>query len=126
MSEAVAHLTANLQTGNGQDAKTVALTQSLVEISFSFYSQRQLLIARTVGREALNQASPLLRATRTDDPIPELYFTLGQLDELILFDLPGAQGFYQASLVGKPNNGRAQAHLKQVQDKIRKQTPGRS
>src|SRR4051812_37481469 len=87
VSEAVAYLGANLRLDSGPDARTIAVTQALIAISFDFLSQRQLLTARTVAKEAVAQAAPLVKNPRGDAVTAAVFVALGQLCEEALFDL---------------------------------------
>jgi tetratricopeptide (TPR) repeat protein len=123
MVEAVALLSKDLKLDarSGANAKTIAVTQSLVEITFSLYNQRQLRRAQLVAREALTQAIPVTKTLRSEDGIPELYMLLGQVCEEVLYDLPVAQSYYQAALAMQPAHARAQQRLSQVKDSQEKQ-----
>jgi hypothetical protein len=127
LAEAVSYLGSSLQTDPryGSDALAVAVTQSLMVICFRFYSDQQLLTARTVATEALAQAAPLTRGSRSNPAMSDLYLTLGQMCEHVRFDYSSAQQFYQMALTARPGHPRAQAHLLQVQEKLRNQAPGR-
>lgn len=118
MAEAVAHLSGGLQVDSRAGAKTIAVVQSLTEISYGYANQRQGRLAQSAAREALSQATALTDAVvAADSGASDFYLMLGQLCEDVLYDMPAAQSYYKKAVMARPGHARAKQKLAVIEDK---------
>ena len=103
---AVLHLKQNLRPETGPSGDITGLVQNLIEIAGAFYNQRDLKRARETVAQALLAAEPILTGQTQASALrrSDLYTSLGMLHETAMFDLPGAQRYYDAASALNPGD----------------------
>ncbi len=116
-AEALVHLQKNLPAGDDEE-RAVAAARSMIRISYTFYNQKNLVMARVAAMEAIRLAEPILTQARDSEHTAALANSLGVISENIFFDLSAAQQFYEIAVAANAADPVGKQRLGGVKERI--------
>lgn len=116
-AEALAHLQKSLPAGD-DEAKAMAAARGMIRVSYTFYNQKNLVMARAAATEAIRLAEPILTQARDSEHTAALANSLGVIAENIFFDLPAAQQFYEIAVAANAADPVGKRRLGEVKERI--------
>lgn len=104
--------------GVDREAAEFAVVQSMIQLSYTFYNQKKLVLARSAAEEAIRLAQRILEIEQNAPRTAALASSLGVIAENIFLDLPAARQFYEIAVSANATDPVSKRRLGEVKEKI--------